>query len=149
MSVVFTIPKTEPFNVYKASVHRLLLSNPITLPFTLRRIFWVNDVPDGQHRGTHAHRQTFEVLRVHRGRAIVHTQYLDGTTRQFTLTHANEGLLIPPYVWKSIEFQNDALLEVFTSAHYDEADYIEWEEFCRLAQTKSGLAIEDTSFSAL
>jgi dTDP-4-dehydrorhamnose 3,5-epimerase-like enzyme len=122
----------QPFAVSSASVYWLSLTNPVVLPFTLHRFFWVYGVPDGQQRGAHAHRQTTEVLRVHRGQVRVVTQHLDGTIGQFILTRSDEGLVIPPFVWKSIEFQKDALLEVFTSAHYDEADYIEWDEFCQL-----------------
>lgn len=94
------------------------------LPFVPKRFFTVFDVPSRDVRGEHAHRECEQVLVCLRGsvRAIVD----DGTRRDdFLLDSPEFGLYMPPMTWGTqYAYSPDALLAVFASLPYDDADYI-------------------------
>jgi UDP-2-acetamido-3-amino-2,3-dideoxy-glucuronate N-acetyltransferase len=94
------------------------------LPFEPARFFMVYDVPSRDVRGEHAHRACEQVLVCLRGsvRAIVD----DGETREeYVLDSPEVGLHMPAMTWGTqYAYSADAILAVFASLPYDEADYI-------------------------
>lgn len=94
------------------------------VPFPVKRLFVIQDVPAGGNRGGHAHRAQHQFLFMLSGscRMIID----DGTTRwEERMDHDGEGLHIPPGLWlELVDFTADAICVVLASGLYEEADYI-------------------------
>ena len=105
-----------------------------SIPFTAKRYFMVFDVPSVETRGEHAHRECHQFLICVRGSCAVVAD--DGTNRQeFLLDRPDVGMHLPPMVWGiQYKYSADAVLLVFASHYYDNADYIrDYSEFRQLA----------------
>lgn len=94
------------------------------LPFVPHRYFLVYDVPSAEVRGEHAHRECHEFLICIRGSCSVVVD--DGQARQeVMLDRANLGIYLPAMTWRmQYRYSADAMLLVFASQPYDNADYI-------------------------
>lgn len=102
------------------------------VPFEVKRVYWTYDVPGGESRGGHAHRQLMQLLVALSGSFTVTLD--DGEKKEaFHLNHPWQGLLIDTMVWRTLEdFSSGAVCLVLASEHYDEADYIrDYEEFLK------------------
>jgi len=94
------------------------------VPFPIRRMFMVYDVPAGEVRGQHAHWRCRQFLVCARGTVTLVLD--DGTARQeVTLDRPDLGVYVPAMTWgEQHKYSADALLLVFASEHYDASDYI-------------------------
>lgn len=94
------------------------------LPFAVRRVYFLGDVPGGSVRGEHAHRALWQLMVAMSGAAVVELD--DGQERvEFHLTGPELGLLVPPGQWRVLrDFAPGTVLTVLASSEYDEADYI-------------------------
>jgi hypothetical protein len=105
------------------------------VPFEIKRVFYLYDVPTGENRGAHAHKTLHQFLICLAGSFDV--QIDDGT--QHETIHLNrpwKGLHIPPMIWASeVNFDPGSVCLVLASEVYDESDYIrDYAEF--LAKAK-------------
>jgi dTDP-4-dehydrorhamnose 3,5-epimerase-like enzyme len=103
------------------------------VPFPVRRVFYLYDVPTGASRGAHAHREQHQFLICLSGSFDVDLD--DGRERR--TVHLNrpwKGLHIPPMIWAAeVNFDPGTVCLVLASDTYTEADYIrEYDEFMRL-----------------
>lgn len=98
--------------------------NQIDVPFDIKRVFYLYDIPGGESRGAHAHMECHQFLIAVTGAFEVLLD--DGfTQRQVLLNKANVGLHIPPGIWASeINFSSGAVCLVLASHLYDAGDYI-------------------------
>ena len=104
------------------------------LPFAIRRVYWVYDVPGGEHRGGHAHKRCQELLVAVSGSFSVTLD--DGRARRtFLLNHPYQGLLIPENTWRTLDdFSSGAVCLVIASEPFDEDDYIrDYDEYLAYA----------------
>lgn len=110
-----------------------VVENGVTLPFNVRRVFYLYDVPGGHGRGGHAHREQSQLIVAASGSFSV-TLDDGGVKRTFLLNHPYQGLLVTPGIWNTLEdFSSGAVCMVLASGKYDEADYIRsYEEFLSL-----------------
>ena len=108
--------------------------NPSSLPFEVRRFFLVKDVPPGETRGDHAHRECHQFLICTHGQVEVTIRAHDDSTTAISLDNADRGLHIPPLVWAQQRYLTpDAMLLVFASHEYVDSDYIrDFEEYVAL-----------------
>ena len=100
------------------------------LPFEVKRIFYLYDIPGGESRGGHSHKVCHQFLIAASGSFEVLLN--DGKIeRQVQLNRANLGLHILPGIWASeINFSSGSICLVLVSHQYDEHDYIrDYEEF--------------------
>ena len=99
------------------------VENSRHIPFEIKRVFYIYDIPSGQQRGAHAHRQLEQFLIPLSGGLDVH---LDNS-RECQTVHLNRpwrGLYIPPMIWASeANFDPGTVYLVLTSDVYDESDY--------------------------
>jgi dTDP-4-dehydrorhamnose 3,5-epimerase-like enzyme len=100
------------------------------LPFQVNRVFMVSQVPTGEPRGIHAHKECHQFLVCVSGslKAMVD----DGNTREIVeLSSPNLGLHMPPLTWGcQYDYSEDAVLLVLASHGYDPEDYIhDYDEF--------------------
>jgi dTDP-4-dehydrorhamnose 3,5-epimerase-like enzyme len=106
-----------------------------TVPFEIRRVYYVFDTQPGVARGFHAHRQLQQVAVCVSGKCRMVVD--DGRHREDAwLDSPARGLVIDAMVWHEMhEFSADCVLLVLASAHYDEADYIRnYESFLAAAR---------------
>lgn len=102
------------------------------IPFHIKRAYYMYDTADGFIRGKHAHRNLEQILVCIHGSCKIR---LDNGTEQkiVPLEKPYEGLYVGSLVWREIEFSPDAVLLVFASELYDEADYIrDYDEFLQI-----------------
>ena len=94
------------------------------LPFSVKRIFYLYDIPGGESRGAHAHKECHQFLIAASGSFEVMLD--DGKTkRQVQLNRANTGLHIPPGIWASeINFSSGSICLVLGSHLYNADDYL-------------------------
>lgn len=103
-----------------------------TLPFAIKRAYWVYDVPGGEHRGGHAHKQCLEFIVAVSG-AFTVTLDNGKEKKSFLLNHPYQGLLIETGVWRTLDdFSSGAVCLCLASEEYDESDYIrEYDDFLK------------------
>jgi dTDP-4-dehydrorhamnose 3,5-epimerase-like enzyme len=103
------------------------------VPFPIKRVYYLYDVPGGAVRGGHAHRTINQVIIALSGSFDVVLD--DGRSRErFSLNRSYFGLFLPNMVWRELEnFSSGAVCMVLASEYYDEGEYIrDHEEFRRL-----------------
>jgi oxalate decarboxylase/phosphoglucose isomerase-like protein (cupin superfamily) len=103
------------------------------LPFKIRRIYWIYDVPGGEHRGGHAFRETEELIVALSGSfdVVLH----DGNEEyRFSLNRSYYGIYVPKLCWRKLEnFSTNSLALILSSTIYSENDYIRnFEDFKKL-----------------
>jgi len=107
------------------------------LPFRLRRVYWIYDVPGGEQRGGHAFRETEELIVSLSGSFDIVLN--DGKDEwRFMLNRSYNGVLVPKMIWRTLEnFSTNSLALILSSTDYSEDDYIrDWEEFIRMNRNK-------------
>ena len=116
---VIELPRIENAEGNITPVH-----SGINLPFEIARIFYLYDIPGGEARGAHAHRECHQFLVAASGSFEVVLD--DGyNKRTVTLNRPYFGLHIPPGIWAAEQgFSSGSICLVLTSHIYDEADYI-------------------------
>ena len=106
------------------------IQNKEEIPFDIKRIFYLYDIPGGESRGAHAHKKCHQFLVAASGSFEV--QLDDGKVKKTVmLNQPFRGLHIPPGIWASeVNFSSGAICLVLASHKYDESDYIRnYEEF--------------------
>jgi hypothetical protein len=100
------------------------------IPFEIRRVFYLYDVPAGESRAGHALRDIEQVLVAVSGSFDVVLDYGDGQTR-VTLNRPYVGLYVPSLVWRELEnFSSGSVCLVFASQRYSESSYYrDYREF--------------------
>jgi len=124
---VIKLPKIE-----NRSGNLTSIQNSIEIPFDIKRIFYIYDIPGGKDRGAHAHLECHQFLIAGSGSFDVLLD--DGKSKKLvTLNQPYQGLHIPPGIWASeINFSSGSICLVLASHKYDEKDYIrEYGEFLK------------------
>lgn len=127
MPVVVELPK-----VHDPRGNLSFIEGPGHVPFDIKRVYYIYDVPGGETRGSHAHKTLQQLLVAVAGSFTVVLE--DGINRyEFFLNHPWLGLYIPPGYWRTLDdFSSGAVCMVLASQHYDEEDYIyDHQEFLR------------------
>jgi hypothetical protein len=105
------------------------------VPFDIKRVYYLYDVPGGESRGGHAHKRLQQFIIAASGSFTVVVD--DGTQKkQYFLNRSFYGLYLPTMVWREIEiFSSGSVCLVLASEHYDESDYFRrYEDFVAAAQ---------------
>lgn len=105
------------------------------VPFHIRRAYWVYDVPAGESRGGHAHRQCQEFIVAVSGSFTV-TLDNGREKKTFLLNHPYQGLLVETGIWRTLDdFSSGAVCLVLASEPFDESDYIrEYQDYLTYLQ---------------
>jgi dTDP-4-dehydrorhamnose 3,5-epimerase-like enzyme len=107
------------------------------LPFDIRRIYYLHDVPMGAVRGEHGHKKLEQLILCMHGEVEIILN--DGTHQfPFTLSDANTGLFLPPGLWRRLRFLvPETVVCVLASRPYEKDDYLyEYEEFLAWVRAK-------------
>ncbi|MBR5087222.1 MAG: WxcM-like domain-containing protein [Muribaculaceae bacterium] len=114
-----------------------IVENANQIPFDIKRVYYLYDVPGGEERGGHSHKKLKQFMIAISGSFDV---IIDDGARQkcITLNRPYMGLLIVPGIWRIINnFSSGAVCLVIASEHYDESDYVrDYDEFLKLTSIK-------------
>lgn len=106
------------------------VENNSHIPFNVKRVFYLYDIPGGESRGAHSHIECQQFLVAVSGSFQVNID--DGNQKStISLNRSDCGLYIPPGIWASeINFSSGSICLVLASHEYDELDYIRnYEKF--------------------
>lgn len=126
----------EKFNVFDCSIIELdkhhsnrkgnltVVENGKTLPFDVKRVYYLYDVPGGEERGAHAHQDLSQLIIAASGSFTVTLD--DGKCkRSFFLNRPYQGLYVKPGLWRDlVDFSSGAVCMVLASDVYKPEDYI-------------------------
>lgn len=102
------------------------------IPFEIKRIYWIYDVPGGQVRGGHAFREQQEIIIALSGSFDVVVD--NGKVKKtFSLNRSYYGIYIPATLWREmVNFSTNSLAVVVSSTQYSDHDYIRsYEDFLK------------------
>lgn len=109
-----------------------VIENGETLPFDVKRVYYLYDVPGGENRGAHAHKELSQLIVAASGSFTVTLD--DGICkRSFFLNRPYQGLYVKPGMWRDlVDFSSGAVAMVLASDVYKADDYIRsYDEFIK------------------
>jgi WxcM-like protein len=122
---LITLPKNHQLNGNLTSVN-----NGIEVPFDIKRVYYLYDVPGGFSRGGHGHKDLQQLIVALSGSFDLIVD--DGNVkRTFHLSRPNVGVYMPAGLWRELDnFSSGSICFVLASTEYDEKDYFrEYSEF--------------------
>lgn len=102
------------------------------IPFDIKRVYYLYDVPGGAERGGHAHKELQQLIIAMSGSFDVVLD--DGSEKKrFHLNRSYYGLYVPTMLWRELDnFSSGAVCMVLASNKYDEADYYrDYDEYLK------------------
>ena len=104
------------------------------LPFAPKRVFWTFNVPSGASRGGHAYLKQSELIVPINGSFEVVVTKTDGQKERYFLNRGDQGVLLPPLTWRSMEnFSTNAMGLHLSDMVFDADDYVrDFERFQKL-----------------
>lgn len=127
---LITFPKNHQLNGNLTSI-----TNGQEVPFDIKRIYYLYDVPGGESRGAHGHKALHQIMVALSGSFTVTLD--DGKDKKsFHLYQPYQGLLIPPGLWRDLDtFSSGSICMVLASELYDEEDYFrDYQDFLNYKQ---------------
>jgi dTDP-4-dehydrorhamnose 3,5-epimerase-like enzyme len=110
-----------------------IAENNKNIPFKIKRTYWTYYTPNEVIRGNHAHKSLNQVIVAVSGEIKFSLEDINNNKSEFILSNPWQGLFIPPYHWRTIEFSHNAVLLCLASEEYDEQDYIRsYDEFKKM-----------------
>lgn len=109
-----------------------VVQNGDTVPFDVKRVYYLYDVPGGEARGAHAHKELSQLIVAVSGSFRVTLD--DGNVkRSFILNRPYQGLYVKPGIWRDLDdFSSGAVCMVLASEVYQSEDYIrDYKEFLK------------------
>ena len=118
--------------------HLVVVEGHQDIPFDIKRIFYIYGSDKEVVRGQHANRKSEFVLINVAGTSKVKVKDGKGNEAIYSLNRPHTGIYLPKLVWKDMyDFNEDSVLLVLASEHYDPEEYIRnYDEFVEIVNTK-------------
>jgi dTDP-4-dehydrorhamnose 3,5-epimerase-like enzyme len=101
------------------------MQNSDHIPFDIKRVFWIYDVPGGETRGGHAFKKQQELIIAISGSLDIIVIDNQGNETKFNLNRSYFGLYIPPMHWRYLEnFSTNSVSVHLSNSEFNEEDYI-------------------------
>jgi len=129
---IYNYPILPLDKIHNRAGNITIVENSKDIPFEVKRVYYLYDIPGGESRGGHAHRKLHQLIVAASGSFSILID--DGTNKKIiTLNRPDYGLVIVPGVWRELmDFSSGAICLVLASEEYDESDYIrDYNEFIR------------------
>ena len=124
-AAVFSAPHLLPLpRVGSAETGFTVTAGSELLPFAVARVYWIYHTPDQVQRGHHAHHTLQQLLVAVSGRLDITLENPAGEQLHFTLERPDVGLYLPGLYWRTVRFQQQAVLLCLVSEPYSEASYL-------------------------
>ena len=123
-NTVFDCSVIDMSKVHATTGNITVLENGVNVPFDVKRVYYLYDVPSGEERGGHAHYELEQYIVAASGSFDVILD--DGVNRRsISLNRPNLALHIVPGLWRSLDnFSSGSICMVLASHVYNEADYL-------------------------
>lgn len=110
--------------IHNRSGNITIMEGNVNVPFDIRRVYYLYDIPGGEARGGHAHRELYQLIVAASGSFDVLLD--DGQNKKVvTLNRPDYSLMVVPGIWRELmEFSSGAITLVLASQTYDNDDYI-------------------------
>lgn len=134
MSMTYQQPQLVDFPKIGSSIDGYIsIAEKDNLPFEVKRVYWTYFTPESVKRGGHAHLKLQQILVAVAGKIIVTTQMPGEEEQRFILETASQGLFIPQYCWRTMQYSHNAVQMCIANMAYEESDYIrDYEKFKKL-----------------
>lgn len=101
------------------------MQNQDQIPFIIKRVFWIYDVPGGEYRGGHANKSQEELIIALSGSFDIVVKDKQGNELKFCLNRSYFGLYLPADTWRHMEnFSTNSVSMHICSTDFEEQDYI-------------------------
>ncbi len=133
ISTVYHCDLIELPKIYSNTGSLTAVNSKLEIPFSIKRVYYLYDIPSGESRGGHAHKELYQIVIAASGCFDIILD--DGRVkRTITLNQPFKGLLIVPGIWRELaNFSSGAICLVLASEIYLEEDYIrDYNEFQKL-----------------
>jgi hypothetical protein len=103
------------------------------VPFEIRRVYYLYDIPGGESRGAHSHKELRQVIIAASGSFDVITRQSGNTVKTYSLNRPYVGLYLPQMTWRElVNFSSGSVCLVLASHYYNETDYIrDFQEYLK------------------
>jgi WxcM-like, C-terminal len=129
-STVFDCRLIDLPKIYNPAGNITAVNNNCEIPFAVKRVYYLYDVPGGEARGGHAHKELLQLIVAASGSFDI--TLTDGKDKKkFSLARPYQGLFVPPGLWRELDnFSSGSICLVLASTAYAEEDYIrDFERF--------------------
>ncbi|PWA04870.1 sugar 3,4-ketoisomerase [Flavobacterium psychrotolerans] len=129
---IISLPKINEPNEVMGNLS--FVQNSDQIPFDIKRVFWIYDVPGGEIRGGHAFKNQQEIIIAISGSLDIVVIDPDGNESKFCLNRSYFGLYIPALHWRHLEnFSTNAVSVHLSNYDFAEEDYIrDYQQFSDL-----------------
>ena len=132
-STIYDCKIMQLCNIHNRAGNITIIENNLDIPFEVKRIYYLYDIPSNQKRGGHAHKELYQLVIGASGSFNINLN--DGVNdKTMFLNRPDFGLLIVPGIWRDLsDFSSGSVCLVFASEIYSENDYIrDYDEFITL-----------------
>jgi oxalate decarboxylase/phosphoglucose isomerase-like protein (cupin superfamily) len=113
----------------------VVIQSQADIPFSIRRVYFIHDMPESAVRGGHAHKRCHELVVAAAGAMTITLEAQDGTRHRFRLDEPTVGLYVPPLYWRMIsDYRLHSLCLVLASEDYEADEYLRDHELFRRFQ---------------